>query len=225
MSGGGKSWTGGQFNRAQRQHGQSFFSLIFSADARSEQGQITQRRSAMSLSLNGKRVALLVTDGFEQVEMTEPKKALEQAGARAEILSAEPGEVRGWHHDKPGDSFAVDGTFDTAQVEEYDALVLPGGVMNSDTIRTNDAARTLVQAAEKAGKPIAVICHGAWLLVSAGLVKGKTLTSWPSLRDDIRNAGGNWQDMEVVRDGNLISSRKPDDLPAFNRALLETLAA
>ena len=179
----------------------------------------------MSLSLNGKRVALLVTDGFEQVEMTEPKKALEQAGARAEILSAEPGEVRGWHHDKPGDSFAVDGTFDTAQVEEYDALVLPGGVMNSDTIRTNDAARTLVQAAEKAGKPIAVICHGAWLLVSAGLVKGKTLTSWPSLRDDIRNAGGNWQDMEVVRDGNLISSRKPDDLPAFNRALLETLAA
>src|SRR5690606_3355248 len=213
------------FNRAQRQHGQSFFSLIFSADARSEQGQITQRRSAMSLSLNGKRVALLVTDGFEQVEMTEPKKALEQAGARAEILSAEPGEVRGWHHDKPGDSFAVDGTFDTAQVEEYDALVLPGGVMNSDTIRTNDAARALVQAAEKAGKPIAVICHGAWLLVSADLVKGKTLTSWPSLRDDIRNAGGNWQDMEVVRDGNLISSRKPDDLPAFNRALLETLAA
>ncbi|HSC85520.1 MAG TPA: type 1 glutamine amidotransferase domain-containing protein, partial [Pseudomonas sp.] len=124
-----------------------------------------------------------------------------------------------------GDSFPVDGTFDTAQVEEYDALVLPGGVMNSDTIRTNTAARTLVQAAEKSGKPIAVICHGAWLLVSAGLVKGKTLTSWPSLKDDIRNAGGDWQDQEVIRDGNLISSRKPDDLPAFNQTLLELLAA
>ncbi|WP_394560296.1 type 1 glutamine amidotransferase domain-containing protein [Aquipseudomonas alcaligenes] len=179
----------------------------------------------MSLSLKGKRVALLVTDGFEQVEMTEPKKALEQAGARAEVLSAKKGQVRGWHHDKPGDSFTVDGTFDTAQVENYDAIVLPGGVMNSDTIRTNDAARTLVQAAEKSGKPIAVICHGAWLLVSAGLVKGKTITSWPSLQDDIRNAGGDWQDQAVVRDGNLISSRKPDDLPAFNQALLESLAA
>lgn len=179
----------------------------------------------MSLSLNGKRVALLVTDGFEQVEMTEPKKALEQAGARADILSAESGQVRGWHHDKPGDSFTVDGTFDTAQVEDYDAIVLPGGVMNSDTIRTNDGALTLVQAMEKSGKPIAVICHGAWLLVSAGLVEGKSLTSWPSLKDDIRNAGGDWQDKEVVRDGNLISSRKPDDLPAFNRTLLESLAA
>ncbi|MDD0842262.1 type 1 glutamine amidotransferase domain-containing protein [Pseudomonas sp. Gutcm_11s] len=179
----------------------------------------------MSLSLKGKRVALLVTDGFEQVEMTEPKKALEQAGARAEVLSAKEGQVRGWHHDKPGDSFAVDRTFDTAQVEDYDAIVLPGGVMNSDTIRTDDAARTLVQAAEKSGKPIAVICHGAWLLVSAGLVKGKAITSWPSLKDDIRNAGGDWQDKAVVRDGNLISSRKPDDLPAFNQALLESLAA
>jgi protease I len=172
----------------------------------------------MSLSLKGKRVALLVTDGFEQVEMTEPKKALEQAGAQADILSAKQGQVRGWHHDKPGDSFPVDGTFDTAQV-------LPGGVMNSDTIRTDTAALTLVQAAEKSGKPIAVICHGAWLLVSAGLVKGKTMTSWPSLKDDIRNAGGDWQDKEVIRDGNLISSRKPDDLPAFNQALLESLAA
>lgn len=179
----------------------------------------------MAISLEGKRVALLVTDGFEQVEMTEPKKALEQAGARAEVLSAKEGKVQGWHHDKPGDSFTVDGTFDKAQVEEYDALVLPGGVMNSDTIRTNDAALTLVQAMEKSGKPIAVICHGAWLLVSAGLVEGKTITSWPSLKDDIRNAGGDWQDKEVVRDGNLISSRKPDDLPAFNKALLESLAA
>ena len=179
----------------------------------------------MSYSLKGKRIALLVTDGFEQVEMTEPKNALEQAGARAEILSDKPGEVRGWHHDKPGDSFPVDGTFDTAQVEAYDAIVLPGGVMNSDTIRTDTGALTLVQAAEKSGKPIAVICHGAWLLVSAGLVKGKTITSWPSLKDDIRNAGGDWQDKEVIRDGNLISSRKPDDLPAFNRTLLELLAA
>lgn len=179
----------------------------------------------MSLSLNGKRVALLVTDGFEQVEMTGPKQALDQAGAHTEILSAKTGEVQGWNHLEPADKFPVDATFDTAQIEHYDALVLPGGVVNSDTIRTNPGALTLVQAAEKAGKPIAVICHGAWLLVSAGLVKGKTMTSWPSLKDDIKNAGGDWQDQEVIKDGNLISSRKPDDIPAFNRELLELLAA
>ena len=179
----------------------------------------------MPQSLNGKRVALLVTDGFEQVELTGPKQALEQAGARADILSAAQGQVQGWHHDKPGDSFPVDGTFDTARVEEYDAIVLPGGVMNADTIRTNEMARELLKDAARANKTIAVICHGGWLLVSADLVKGKTMTSWPSLRDDLENAGANWVDQEVVVDGHLISSRKPDDIPAFNERLLAALRA
>ncbi|MBM7062407.1 type 1 glutamine amidotransferase [Pseudomonas sp. UL073] len=179
----------------------------------------------MSLSLHGKRVALLVTDGFEQVEMTAPRHALQQAGARTTLLSAELGQVQGWNHLQPGEQFAVDATFDQARIVDYDALVLPGGVVNADSIRRLPGALRLVQAADKAGKPIAVICHGAWLLVSAGLLKGRTLTSWPSLQDDIRNAGGHWQDQVVVRDGTLLSSRKPDDLPAFNQALLELLAA
>ncbi|BBP80723.1 MULTISPECIES: type 1 glutamine amidotransferase domain-containing protein [unclassified Pseudomonas] len=179
----------------------------------------------MSQSIKGKRVALLVTDGFEQVELTGPKKALEDAGAIAEIVSASTGKVTGWNHTTPADSFAVDRTFDTARIDDYDALVLPGGVVNADTIRLDEMAQELVRDAARANKPIAVICHGAWLLASADLVKGKTLTSWPSLTDDLKNAGANWVDEEVVVDGKLISSRKPDDLPAFNRKLIEALAA
>ncbi len=179
----------------------------------------------MPSSPSGKRVALLVTDGFEQAELTGPKAALEQAGHTAEILSARPGQVTGWNHTTPADRFAVDGTFDAARIDDYAAIVLPGGVVNADTIRLDAHAQALVKAAAQAGKPIAVICHGAWLLVSAGLVKGKTLTSWPSLADDLRNAGATWVDREVVVDGTLISSRKPDDIPAFNRALLDALSA
>lgn len=179
----------------------------------------------MSTSLKGKRVALLVTDGFEQIELTGPKQALEQAGAIAEIVSAKLGQVKGWHHTDPGDSFSVDKTFDAIRIEDYDAVVLPGGVVNADTIRTDKTAQGLVKDAARANKPIAVICHGGWLLASAGLVKGKTMTSWPSLTDDLKNAGANWVDQDVVVDGTLISSRKPDDIPAFNKQLIASLAA
>ncbi|UUD62149.1 type 1 glutamine amidotransferase [Pseudomonas seleniipraecipitans] len=178
----------------------------------------------MSKSLSGKRVALLVTDGFEQAELTGPKEALEALGATAEILSAKTGKVTGWNHTTPADTFTVDKTFDTAKIEDYDAIVLPGGVVNSDTIRLDEMAVELVKDAARADKPIAVICHGAWILATADLVKGKTMTSWPSLTDDLKNAGANWVDQEVVVDGKLISSRKPDDIPAFNQKLIDALA-
>ncbi len=179
----------------------------------------------MTTSLKGKRVALLVTDGFEQVELTGPKDALEKLGAAVDILSTKTGQVNGWHHDKLGDSFTVSKTFAAANINDYDALVLPGGVMNSDTIRSIPEAQSLVVQAAQKETPIAVICHGAWLLVSSGLVKGRTITSWSSLKDDITNAGGKWVDQEVVTDGAFISSRNPDDIPAFNKKLIETLAA
>ncbi|NQD78929.1 type 1 glutamine amidotransferase [Pseudomonas sp. CrR14] len=179
----------------------------------------------MSKSLSGKRVALLVTDGFEQAELTGPKEALEVLGATAEILSAKTGKVTGWNHTTPADTFTVDKTFDTAKIEDYDAIVLPGGVVNSDTIRLDEMAVELVKDAARADKPIAVICHGAWILATADLVKGKTMTSWPSLTDDLKNAGADWVDQEVVVDGKLISSRKPDDIPAFNQKLIDALAA
>jgi protease I len=179
----------------------------------------------MSNSLNGKRVAILVTNGFEQVELTGPKEALEQAGARVDILSAKEGQVKGWNHDKPADDFKVDRTFRSASIEEYDAVVLPGGVQNCDTIRIDQDAQHLVKMGTSAGKPIAVICHGGWLLVSAGLVNGKTMTSYKTLKDDLVNAGAHWVDKEVVKDGTLISSRQPDDIPAFNRELIQLLSA
>ncbi|SDS01674.1 protease I [Pseudomonas sp. Z003-0.4C(8344-21)] len=176
-------------------------------------------------SLNGKRVAFLVTDGFEQVELTGPKEALDQAGAQTEILSAKAGTVKGWNHDKPADDFPVANTFQAVDIDQYDAVVLPGGVQNSDTIRIDENAQQLVKSAASAGKPIAVICHGSWLLISAGLVNGKTMTSYKTVKDDLVNAGANWVDQEVVKDGNLISSRQPDDVPAFSQALIDALAA
>lgn len=179
----------------------------------------------MSAELNGKRVAFLVTDGFEQVELTGPREALVQSGAVVDILSDKEGTVRGWNHDQPADAFAVDATFESAHLDLYDALVLPGGVQNSDTIRLIPTAQKLVKSHDSAGKPLAVICHGGWLLVSCGLAKGKRLTSYKTLQDDIRNAGGDWVDEEVVVDGNLITSRQPDDIPAFNQQLIKALAA
>ncbi|MDY0937763.1 type 1 glutamine amidotransferase domain-containing protein [Pseudomonas viridiflava] len=179
----------------------------------------------MSNALNGKRIAILVTDGFEQVELTGPKKALEQAGATVEILSSQDGNVKGWNHDKPADDFPVDGTFKAANASNYDGIVLPGGVQNSDTIRLDSDAQQIVKDASASGKPLAVICHGGWLLISAGLVKGKTMTSFKTLKDDLVNAGANWVDQEVVTDGKLISSRQPDDIPAFNSKLIEALSA
>ncbi len=148
----------------------------------------------MSAQLNGKRVAFLVTDGFEQVELTGPREALENNGAVVDILGEKEGTVMGWNHDKPADAFTVDATFEGADLDLYDALVLPGGVQNSDTIRIISAAQNLVKSHDAAGKPLAVICHGAWLLVSSGLAKGKRMTSYKTLQDDIRNAGGTWVD-------------------------------
>ncbi|MEO8936470.1 MAG: type 1 glutamine amidotransferase domain-containing protein [Burkholderiaceae bacterium] len=179
----------------------------------------------MNQPLNGKKVAILVTDDFEQAELASPKEALETAGVTVHILSDKSGEVQGMNHDEKADLFVIDGAIEDADPSAYDAVLLPGGVVNADAIRMNQRARAFVQAMDRSGKPLAVICHGSWLLISAGLIKGRTLTAWPSLQDDIRNAGGEWLDQEVVRDGNWVSSRKPDDLPAFNQAFLELLGS
>jgi protease I len=184
-----------------------------------------EEENEMADSLKGKRIAILVTDGFEQVELTGPKEALEKAGATAEIISSSNGEVTGWNHITPDTKFHVDNTFEGIKMSDYDAVVLPGGVVNSDTIRTDEKAQQLVREAAQANKPIAVICHGGWLLISAKLVQGKRMTSYPSLTDDLKNAGANWVDEQVVVDGNLISSRNPDDIPAFSQALVKALAA
>ncbi|MDE1181648.1 type 1 glutamine amidotransferase domain-containing protein [Paraburkholderia sp.] len=178
----------------------------------------------MSNELKGRKVAILAVDGFEQTELFEPKRALADAGATVHVISAKSGTIQGFEHVDKGDTVAVDKTFDQADAADYDAVVLPGGVVNGDAIRTMPQAQAFVKAADSARKPIAVICHGAWLPVSAGLIKGHTVTSWPSLQDDIRNAGGTWVDREVVEDGNFITSRRPDDLLAFNKTLIAQLA-
>lgn len=165
--------------------------------------------------LGGLNIAILVTDGFEQVELTEPLKVLEESGVTIRMLSDKKGQVQGYHHDQRGDLFDVDMTFDKAKADEFDAVLLPGGAVNSNRIRNDAAAQLIVRQIDRQGKPIAVICHGSWLLVSAGLVKGRKLTSWPTLKEDIETAGGHWVDAEVVVDGNWVSSRKPDDIPAF----------
>ena len=171
--------------------------------------------------VKGMRVAILVLDDFEQVELTEPRKALDEAGAITQIISAKPGQVQGFNHDQKGNSFPVDLTFEQAAPDDFDALLLPGGALNADKLRMEEKARSFVRAFDEAAKPMAVICHAPWLLVSAGLVHSRTLTSYYTLQDDIRNAGGKWVDQEVVRDGNLVTSRQPDDIPAFNREMLD----
>jgi protease I len=176
-------------------------------------------------TLEGMSIAILVTDGFEQVEFTEPKKALEEAGAATTVISSKRGKVQGFDHDTKADQFDVDLTFEEADPKEFNAVMLPGGVFNADQIRIIPEAQRIVQGVHNDGKPIAVICHAPWLLVSAGLVRGKTLTSWPSLQDDIRNAGANWVDKEVVVDGTWVSSRKPADLPVFNQKMVELFEA
>jgi len=174
--------------------------------------------------LKGKRVAIIVTDGFEQIEMTSPREALEKAGASCVLIAPKDGQVQGFkHHDKT-DKFKVDMTLAKADAAQFDAVMLPGGVINADAIRIDKKAQQFVQEIDRAGKPIAVICHGPWLLVSAGLVKGHTITSWPTLQDDLRNAGANWKDSECVRDGMWVSSRKPDDLPVFNGEMTKLFA-
>jgi protease I len=177
-----------------------------------------------SANLNGKRVAILVADYFEQVEMTSPRQALEGAGARTILIAPKAGDVHGMNHLDHGDRFHVDMTFDQANPDEFDAAHIPGGVVNADQLRMIAPAQEFVRRLDQQGRPIAVICHGPWLLVSAGLLRGRTITSWPTLQDDIRNAGGNWVDREVCRDGHWVSSRKPDDLPAFNREMTAVFA-
>lgn len=174
-------------------------------------------------ALGGLRVAILITDGFEQAEFTEPRKALEEAGASVTVISTHLGQVQGFNHVDKGDAFDVDLTFDDADAEDFDAVLLPGGVVNSDQIRIEPRAQQFVRRMQDEDKIIAVICHGAWLLVSAGLVNGRTLTSWPTLQDDINNAGGHWVNQQVAEDGNWISSRRPGDIPAFNEKLIERL--
>jgi protease I len=178
----------------------------------------------MATSLTSYKVAILAVDGFEQAELVEPQRALEAAGAQVVVISQKPGQIQGFKHVDKGDKVDVDLTLDAAIASDYDALVLPGGVINSDTIRLDSKAQDFVKEADRAKKPIAVICHGGWLPISAGIVAGRTMTSWPSLQDDVRNAGGTWVDQEVQIDGNLITSRKPDDLPAFNQALIDALS-
>lgn len=170
--------------------------------------------------LDGMRVAILVSNDFEQAEMTEPRKALEQAGAATTIISPEAGEVTGVNHDEKADSFKVDMTLDQANPNDFDAVLLPGGALNADFLRMNAQAQNFVKQIDSSGRPIAVICHAPWLLVSAGLVKGRTLTSYYTIQDDLRNAGANWVDQEMVRDRNWVSSRSPKDLVAFNPAIV-----
>ena len=178
----------------------------------------------MAGRLDGRKVAILVADGFEQVEMTEPRKALRDAGAVADIVSPAKGKVKGWQHTKWGDEFPVDVPLDGANPDDYDALLLPGGVMNPDKLRMNDAAVRFVRSFFDAGKPVAAICHGPWMLAEADVARGRTVTSYPSIRTDLTNAGANWVDREVVTDNGLVTSRKPDDIPAFNRKMVEEFA-
>lgn len=173
--------------------------------------------------LGGLNIAILVTDCFEQVEMTEPRQALEEVGVIIRMLSDKKGQVQGYHHDVRGDLFDVDMTFDKANADEFDAVLLPGGPVNSNRLRSNLDAQRLVTQIQQQDKPMAVICHAGWLLVSANLVKGRKMTSWPSLQQDIEQAGGHWIDAEVVVDGNWVSSRKPEDIPAFNAAFMKLL--
>jgi protease I len=174
--------------------------------------------------LKGKKVAIVAADMVEQVELVEPRKALEEAGAETELISLKPGEIRGFNHFDPADTFKVDRTAEEVDASDYDALLLPGGVGNPDQLRGDENVVSFIRDFFEAGKPVAVICHGPWTLVEAGVVKGRTLTSWPTLQTDIRNAGGIWVDQEVVVDQGLVTSRKPDDIPAFNAKMIEEFA-
>ncbi|MEQ9619682.1 MAG: type 1 glutamine amidotransferase domain-containing protein [Deltaproteobacteria bacterium] len=178
----------------------------------------------MSGALQSKSIAILVADGFEQVELTEPKKALEDAGAKTEIISPAEGKVKGWNHDEWGDQFEVDLKLAYASAEDYDALLLPGGVMNPDNLRRNPQALSFVKSFFDSNKPVAAICHGPWTLIDSGVVKGRTMTSYHSIQTDLKNAGAEWVDEEVVVDGNLVTSRNPDDIPAFNSKTIEVFS-
>ena len=178
----------------------------------------------MADKLQGKRVAFLATDMVEQVELTEPWKAVQDEGASPELVSLEEGEIQGFNHYDRADTFTVDRTVEEASADDYDALVIPGGVGNPDAMRMNENAVEFTRQFFEQGKPVGVICHGPWMLVEAAVVRGRTVTSWPSLRTDILNAGGEWVDEQVVVHNGLVTSRKPDDLPAFNEKIVEEFA-
>lgn len=178
----------------------------------------------MSDGLKGIRVAILAADGFEQVELTEPRQALEDAGAETHIVSPEERSVRGWERTEWGDEFPVDVPLEEADPEAYDALLLPGGVMNPDNLRRLQDAQAFVRAFFDADKPVAAICHGPWTLIDAGVVEGRELTSYHTIQEDLKNAGARWVDREVVVDGGLVTSRRPDDIPVFNREMIEAFA-
>lgn len=175
-------------------------------------------------TLRHKHVAILATDGVEQSELQQPREALQQAGATADLISPHGGTIRAWQHDKWGDELQVDVSLAQANVDDYDALMIPGGVMNPDRLRMDERAVRFVRAFFIRGKPVAAICHGPWLLIEADVIRGRTMTSWPSLQTDLRNAGADWVDREVVVDEGLVTSRKPDDIPAFNAKMIEEFA-
>lgn len=179
----------------------------------------------MANELNNKKVAILVADGFEQVELTEPKQALEEAGATTHIVSTNDDKVKGWKFTDWGNEFSVDVALEKANPNDYDALLLPGGVMNPDKLRRSEKVIQFVKAFFDAGKPVAAICHGPWTLIEANVVKGRRMTSFHSIQTDLKNAGANWVNEEVVVDGNLLTSRKPDDIPAFNHKMIELFAS
>ncbi|RDC61715.1 uncharacterized protein AHMF7616_00296 [Adhaeribacter pallidiroseus] len=178
----------------------------------------------MSNKLEGKRIAILAENGFEQSELEKPKQALEEEGATTHVISSKSGKIKAWDEKDWGDKVAVDKTLDEVSAADYDALLLPGGVMNPDKLRANATAVSFVKAFLTAGKPVAAICHGPWTLIETGLLAGKTMTSYASIQTDLKNAGVNWVDQEVVVDSNLITSRKPDDIPAFNKQIIESFA-
>ena len=175
----------------------------------------------MMNDLKGLKVAILVEDGFEQVELVEPRKALDDAGAETKIVSPRSEKVRAWRFTEWGETLPVDVPLNSAKPQDFDALLLPGGVMNPDVLRTQPEAVAFVKAFFDAEKPVAVICHGPWTIIETGAARGRRIASWPSLKTDLRNAGAEWVDQEVVLDGNLVSSRKPDDIPAFNRNVIQ----
>ena len=175
-------------------------------------------------NLTGKKIAILATDGFEQVELTKPRDALIAEGAQVTVVSPKSGKIQGMNHDEKGDKIAVDAALSSVRPEQFDALILPGGVANPDYLRVDKDAVAFIRGFVSAGKPISAVCHGPWTLIEASAVRGKTMTSWPSLQTDLRNAGANWVDKEVVRDGMLVTSRKPDDLDAFNRETVKMIS-
>lgn len=179
----------------------------------------------MASKLNGKKIAILATDGFEQVELTEPRKALDEAGAKTIVISPKTGEIKGWKFKEWGDTVKVDQALENANPNDFDALVLPGGVINPDHLRMEPKAVNFVRQFVGTGRPVAAICHGPWTLVEADVVRGKKVTSWPSLKTDLRNAGATWVDQEVVTDGQFIFSRKPDDIPAFSKTIIEAVSS